>query len=264
MSRYVAVGTGTVVPEGDRGMSAHYLEVGGRRVLLDCGPGTVQGLVRHGLPWEELTDVCLSHFHPDHVGALPGLLFSLKHAAGSAREGRELTVRGPVGTVRLFDRLASALGDYVLDPGFPVTIREEEPGTEEELGGGLRLRTHGTPHTDESRALRLDGGGAAVGYTGDTGPEPGLESFFGGVGLLVAECSLTDEEVGDNHLSPPRVARLARGVRPELLALTHIYPHVRSNHDVPALVRAAGWTGEVRVARDGWEHHLRANTNARS
>lgn len=264
MNRYVAVGTGTVVPEGDRGMSAHFLEVGGRRVLLDCGPGTVQGLARHGLPWEELTDLCLTHFHPDHVGALPGLLFSLKHAAGPAREGRELRIRGPAGTAELFDRLASALGDFMVDPGFPVTVSEGEPGTEEELGDGLRLRSHETPHTDESRALRLDGGGVSVGYTGDTGPEPELESFFSGVDLLVAECSLTDEEVGDNHLSPSRVARLARGARPELLALTHIYPHVRTKQDVSALVRAAGWTGRVRVARDGWEHHLTPNTNARS
>lgn len=254
--RYVAVGTGTVVPEGDRGMSAHYLEVSSRRILMDCGPGTVQGLARHDLPWERLTDICLSHFHPDHVGALPGLFFSLKHGTGSERGERELTVRGPVGTRRLFERLASALGDFVLDPGFPVTIRESPPGHGEEVGDDLRLRAHSTPHTDESRALRLDGGGASVGYTGDTGPEPGLEEFFGEVDLLVAECSLTDREVGDNHLSPSRVARLARGARPELLGLTHIYPHVREKEDVRALVRAAGWTGDLRVARDGWEHRL--------
>lgn len=252
--RYVAVGTGTVVPEGDRGMSAHFLEAGSRRVLLDCGPGTVQGMARHGIPWERLTDLCLTHFHPDHVGALSGLFFSLKHGTGPARGDLELTVRGPPGTRRLFERLASAVGEHVLDPGFPVRVREGEPGGVERLADGLRLRSHPTPHTDESRALRLEADGAAVGYTGDTGPEPDLESFFGGVDLLVAECSLTDEEVGDNHLSPGRVVRLARGARPELLALTHIYPHVRETKDVRALVRAAGWTGAVEVLRDGWEH----------
>lgn len=254
MMRYVAVGTGTVVPEGDRGMAAHFVAVGSRRVLLDCGPGTVQGLARHGLPWERLTDLCLTHFHPDHVGALSGLFFSLKHGTGPGRGDLGLTVRGPPGTRGLFERLASAVGDHVLDPGFPVEVREGEPGEGAELGDGLRMRVHPTPHTEESRALRLEAEGRAVGYTGDTGPEPTLESFFDGVDLLVAECSLTDEEVGANHLSPDRVARLARGARPELLALTHIYPHVRETKDVRALVRAAGWTGAVEVARDGWEH----------
>lgn len=258
MSRYVAVGTGTVMPEGDRGMSAHFLQLGTRRVLLDCGPGTVQGLARHGLPWERLTDLCLTHFHPDHVGALPGLFFSLKHGVGPDRTERELTVWGPPGTRELFERLAGALGEFMLDPGFPVAVRETEPGEDEAIGDGLRLRSHATPHTDESRALRLDAEGedASVGYTGDTGPEPAIEDFFSGVDLLVAECSLLDEEVGDNHLSPSRVARLARGARPELLGLTHIYPHVRDNHDVSALVRAAGWSGDVRTMRDGWEHRL--------
>lgn len=256
MSRYVAVGTGTVMPEGDRGMSAHFLQVGARRLLLDCGPGTVQGLARHELPWEGLTDLCLTHFHPDHVGALPGLFFSLKHGTGADRAERELTVWGPEGTRTLFERLAAALGDFLLDPGFPVSVREAAPGEEQRMGDDLRLDSRATPHTDESRALRVTGGGVAVGYTGDTGPEPALEEFFEGVDLLVAECSLLDEEVGDNHLSPSRVARLARGARPELLGLTHIYPHVRQGHDARALVRAAGWTGEVRVLRDGWEKRL--------
>lgn len=257
MSRYVAVGTGTVVPEGNRGMSAHFLQVGARRILLDCGPGAIQGLARHDLPWEELTDLCLTHFHADHLGALPGLLFSLKHAAGPARAERELTIWGPGGTRELFERLAAALGEFMLDPGFPVAVREgpAEGGTA--MGDGLRLRARATPHTEESRAVRVDGGGISVGYTGDTGPEPALEAFFDGVGLLVAECSLGDSEVGDNHLSPSRVARLARGAGPELLALTHIYPHVRDRSDVAALVRAAGWSGGVEVVDDGWEHRLR-------
>ena len=72
-----------------------------------------------------------------------------------------------------------------------------------------------------------------------------------GVDLLVAECSLTDDEVGDNHLSPSRVAELAREAGPELLLLTHIYPHVREHHDVRALVAAAGWSGDVRLAHEG-------------
>lgn len=256
MSRYVAVGTGTVMPEGDRGMAAHFLQAGGRRLLLDCGPGTVQGLARHDLPWERLTDLCITHFHPDHVGALPGLFFSLKHGTGDERAERELTVRGPEGTGELFERLATALGDFLLDPGFPVAVREASPGEARRIGDGLRLETRATPHTDESRALRVDGRGIAVGYTGDTGPDPALEDFFAGVDLLVAECSLLDDEVGENHLSPSRVARLARGARPELLGLTHIYPHVRQGHDVPSLVRAAGWSGEVRVLQDGWERRL--------
>lgn len=244
------VGSGTVVPERDRGCSAYVVELGGRRVLLDCGPGAVQGLVRHGVPWERLSDLVLTHFHADHVGALPGLLFALKHGVSPPRVDT-LHVWGPAGTVALFDGLSSALGEYLVDPGFPVEIREVADRGEAPLGSTLRLATIPTPHTDESRAVRLRAGDTVVGYTGDTGPSTEVADFMDGVDLLLCECSLLDEEVGDNHLSPGRVATLASRAQPELLLLTHIYPHVRNGHDVAALVAAAGWTGETKVVSDG-------------
>lgn len=256
MSRLVVVGSGTVVPEGDRGGSCHYVETGDVRALLDCGPGAVQGLARHGVPWEDLTHLVLTHFHGDHVGALPGLFFALKHGILPEPRGRPLEVLGPPGTRELFRGLAEALGDYLVDPGFPVEIREDPPGREAELGGRVRLATRATPHTEESRAVRLDGPAASVGYTGDTGRDPGLGGFMEGVEVLLCECSLTDEEVGENHLSPSGVAEIAARARPGLLLLTHVYPHVRRGHDVPALVAAAGWAGRTELASDGDVHPL--------
>lgn len=251
MGELVVVGCGTVVPEADRGCSSYWVEREGSRVLLDCGPGAVQSLARLGLPWHALTDLVLTHFHGDHVGALPGLFFAFQHGLPEPR-AEPLVVWGPAGTRALFEGLARALGDYLLDPGFPVQIRELAAGREERLAGGSRLTAHPTPHTEESVAVRLDGGEGAVGYTGDTGPSEALGEFLADLELLVCECSLLDAEVGDNHLSPGRVARLARTARPATLLLTHVYPHVRAREDVVALVRSAGYAaGEVRLATDG-------------
>lgn len=252
MSRLVVVGCGTVVPEGDRACSSFWIELGGARLLMDCGPGAVQALARLQLPWAELSHLLITHFHADHVGAIPGLLFSLKWGLLPQLRAAPLEVVGPPGTRRLFVRLGEALGDFVLDPGFPVRISEIAPGGARELIPGLRLSAHKTPHTEESVALRLDGAGASVGYTGDTGPDDSLGPFFHGTDLLVAECSLTDEAVGPNHLSPSTVARLAAAAEPGRLLLTHVWPQVRARFDVPALVRAAGFGGEVELAREGW------------
>lgn len=252
--RLLAVGTGTAVPEGDRGGSCFYLEDDASRLLIDCGPGAVQSLARWGLPWPGITDLVITHFHTDHVGALPGLFFALKHGIVPAR-GDPLTVWGPVGTRRLFSRLAAALGEYLLDPGFAVRIQELEEDVARTTEGGLEISARSTAHTEESLAVRIRGPGAAVGYTGDTGLPPGealaLGSFLSGLDVLVAECSLTDDEVGDNHLSPGRLARLATAAGPGLLWITHVYPHVRGRHDVAELLSAAGYAGAVRVVNDG-------------
>ena len=76
--RFTVVGCGTVVPEADRSCSAYLLETDAARVLLDCGPGTVRSLARVRVDWTAITDVWISHFHTDHIGDIPALLFSLK------------------------------------------------------------------------------------------------------------------------------------------------------------------------------------------
>ncbi|MDE2878803.1 ribonuclease Z [Candidatus Palauibacter soopunensis] len=250
------VGCGTVVPEADRAASSYWISSPGTesaartRVLFDCGPGALQALARLGLPWGKITDLAITHFHADHVGALPGLFFALKHGLPRPR-GRPLTVWGPAGTRRFFEKLAGAYGDFVLNPGFSVLIEELSPGEARDLSGGPRLEAHKTPHTDESVAWRLDGESFSFGYTGDTGPSTELGSFMRGVSALVCECSLPDAQATDNHLSPARVAELAAAACPRLLVLTHVYPHLRTGHDVPRLVAEAGYAGATRVATEG-------------
>ena len=252
--RLVAVGTGTVVPEGDRGGSCFFLDTGDARLLLDCGPGAVQSLARQLLPWESVTDLLISHFHTDHIGAVPALLFALKHGVLPPRR-QPLDVWGPKGTAELFARLAAAFGEYVLDPGFALHVHELAPDDPREVRGEFEIAVHDTPHTDESHAMRIRAGAGVVGYTADTGLPPGeaesLGAFLGGSQLLIAECSLADDEVGDNHLSPSRLARLASVARPGLLWITHVYPHLRHRDDVAELVRSAGYEGRAHVVADG-------------
>lgn len=244
------IGSGTVAPEPDRVCSCYHVDAGDdARILLDCGPGSLHHMARFGVAWSEVTHVVISHFHTDHVGGIPILLFSLKYGLLEPRR-RRLDVVGPVGTADLFRRLADAFGAYILDPGFPVAVREVAPGEEVALGGGTVLRAHAAPHTEESLAYRIEAHGAALGYTGDTGPDDDVADFLRGVDLLIAECSLTDDRAIPGHLSPSSVARLARRAAPGTLLLNHVYPLVGWDR-VEGAVRAAGWDGATVVAWDG-------------
>ena len=246
--RLVCAGTGTASPEGDRACSGYWVESGQARLLLDCGPGVVNSLARLQLPWSCLTHLLLTHFHNDHTGDVPYLLFALHYGLSEPRRA-PLTVVGPVGTRALFQRLGAAFGRHVARPRFEVSIREVPPSGDVVLGG-VRVRTHPTPHTRESIAYRLEVEGQAFGYTGDTGESAELAGFFAGVDALVAECSLPDDRAMDTHLTPARLARMAVAAGPRVLVPTHVFP-VLDRAALPGLLRAAGWAGETVVAEDG-------------
>lgn len=250
------VGSGTLVPSGERSSPAHFVECGDARLLLDAGPGAVHGLARLGAAWWKISHVVFTHYHTDHFGDLPHLLFALKWGCPEPRT-RPLHVLGPPGLLDRIEALRRAHGDFMVRPGFGLAY--EEVDREGSWGGGEgvpRLRFHPVPHTESSVAVRLELAGRSVGYTGDTGPQGSLGAFLRGVDLLISECAYPDPAPPGRHLSPASVAAMAAAARPGVLVLTHVYPPL-DPHAAPGLVAAAGFRGRVVSADDGARFVLR-------
>ena len=245
----LVVGSGTASPQADHAGSCYRLSVGPSCVLLDCGPGALHNMVRLGVDWTSITHLCLSHFHTDHTGDVAALFFAWKYGQEQPRTA-PLTVFGPKGTKRFLRKLAEAFGDYIKDPGFDVDIVELKKGVRIPLNDVAHISGHETPHTDTSIAFRIDGANKAVGYTGDTGPSVDVGSFLQSLDVLITECSVPDGHAMDGHLTPTRVAALARVALPRKTVLTHLYPRV-DRESVIDDVRNAGWEGETVLATDG-------------
>lgn len=244
------LGSGTLVPDASRHSAAHHLRVGATSVLLDCGAGTVHGFVRHGVRWQELSHVAVSHFHTDHIGDIGALMFAFRHGLTTPRT-EPLTVVGPVGLGDLLDRLAAALGGHVVEPGFELRLVELGPGDAHEAGNDVTVRCHPTPHTPESVAYRVEGGWGSVGYTGDTGPSEAVADFLGGCDALIAECTVPEAMGIDTHLSPESLAALAERALPGLLLVVHVGPRHTPAEAVRRIRRAYGGI-VVPVTADGF------------
>jgi ribonuclease BN (tRNA processing enzyme) len=251
------VGSGVLLPDDRRRSSGHWVSAesgssGERpfRMLLDCGSGTLHGMNRDGLPWREVSHLVLSHFHTDHIGDVAPLLWALKWGDAEGRS-RPLWILGPAGLHRRMQGFATAFGDWILEPGFPLEVHEIAPGerwTDHEAG--LSLVAHEAQHTPEALAWRVEARGTAIGYTGDTGPLPALGAFFHGVDLLIAECAVPDPNDLAIHLSPAGLAPIAEEAAVELLVTVHHYPALDLSR-LPDLLRAGGYTGDLRVGHDG-------------
>jgi len=252
-ARLTTLGTGTVALSGERSCAGYLYEADDVRLLLDCGSGITRRLAELGVAWPAITHVALTHFHIDHHGDLPTLVFAWKYGQLPPRSA-PLDLLGPVGTRALIERLAAAYGEWLLAPGFPITIREIMPGESVELSASVRLSAQKVPHTEESVAYSIERGGRRVVYTGDTGPDDALADWAHGCDVLVCECSLPASMAIKEHLTPDQCASLAARARPGHVVLTHFYPPVE-RIDIRAAM-AAQYGGPVTLGRDGWHIEL--------
>src|SRR5512146_2633139 len=77
MPRVVILGSSNAVPSAGH-ENTHLAVVGEQRmVLVDCVSNPVVRLEQAGLDINDITDLILTHFHPDHVSGVPLLLMDM-------------------------------------------------------------------------------------------------------------------------------------------------------------------------------------------
>ncbi len=77
MPRVIVLGSSNAIPSADH-ENTHMVIVGEERtVLVDCVSNPILRLEKAGLDFNDLTDLIVTHFHPDHVSGVPLLLMDM-------------------------------------------------------------------------------------------------------------------------------------------------------------------------------------------
>lgn len=87
------LGSGAAIPTSRRNPTAQYVQCSERHLLIDCGEGTQIQIRKHGIKFQRINHILISHLHGDHYFGLVGLL-STMHLMG--RE-KSIKIYGPVG-----------------------------------------------------------------------------------------------------------------------------------------------------------------------
>lgn len=247
--KLTVLGSGTVIPNGERNSAGYFVELPDANIMMDCGAGTVHALARYGLPWERMTHLFVSHFHVDHVGEMAALFYAFRYGIKPDRE-RPFTIVGPRGLDRVMDGLKLAFGSKLFETKFPLNLRMMSPGEQIDLGDDSTLSVTKTPHTPESLAVRIESRGKTLCYTGDTAYDDELARFFQSADVLISECSFREPREGAPHLSINEVAQLASRAGATKLIATHFYFDV-DEADLKSALNSE-YAGEVIIASDGF------------
>lgn len=240
------LGSGTAIPDKERGSPGVAVRSDDTLLLLDPGSGTLYRAARFGIDVSRVDGVLLSHLHPDHTGDLVPLLFAFRNPEWPREE--PLSIFGPTDLIEFVRNLEAAYGAWIAAEGYPRDARVLPPGPSSFKG--IRLRTCSVRHGPPAIAYEIaDGGGKRLVYSGDTESCDDLAVFAEGADLLILECSFPEGEERPGHLTPSGAGRIAGRARCRRLLLTHFYPACRGHDLVTPCQRF--YDGPIALAEDG-------------
>lgn len=219
------IGCGTPTPTPDRFGSAYVVEVGGEKLLFDCGPATTFKLAKAGISPAEFDHVFFTHHHFDHDADFPTFVLSRWDQIVPA--DRPLRVFGPPPTVRFANGIVDAENGLfahdwqarVNHPLSQVTYRDRggrlpraKPRiAAKDVGPDFVLRgssweitaaraEHVQPYL-ESLAYRLETADGSIVIAGDSRPCDSVTDLARGADVLLMMCWETGEVVDGSDLS---------------------------------------------------------------
>jgi len=266
MAGVIVLGSGTPIPDRDRGGSALAVVGDHQWLLVDCGRAATQRAIDAGLDLRSLIAVAITHHHSDHLSDLA----TLAAARWTAGATSPLTVVAPRGPAALFARRCLDLYD---DQSFfaqasdasgrrpTIDVRSFEATAQRSRvlsSAGWRLSSVLVDHHPLEPAVGylIEHGDARVAISGDTAVCQGMREMARGVDVLVHEALLTGRVPPDLlewNAGARAVGELAAEARPRTLVLTHLIPAPTPpevGRAYVAEVRAGGFDGPTIVAHD--------------
>ncbi len=267
---------GPAIRPGSTMPTSSLLSLGGVRIVVDCGLGVTRGIVDQGMELADLRHIFITHLHSDHYLELGPLL----HTAWTAGLKSAVEVWGPKGLADYWSAFLQSMKTdidlRIADEGRPdlralVAIQTIEAGAffETDRFRVSALRNIHPPLVD-TFALRFEGAGKAVVFSGDTAFFPPLADFAHGADILIHEAMLEEAvealiaRVGNtdgrlrthllrSHSFAPEAAKIASMAEVGALAVHHMIPSddpTFTEEHWQAAVRPH-WSGPFFLGRDG-------------
>jgi ribonuclease Z len=198
--------------------NTHMLLVGEERmVLIDTSTNPILRLRQAGFDPTKLTDLFLTHFHPDHVSGVPILLLDLWLLGRK----QPLNIYGLADTLDRTEKMMDLFGWLYWPNLFPVNLIRL---ADEEMHLALQttefsILTSPVRHMIPNIGLRVNfnQSGRSMAYSCDTEPCPEVVRLATDVDLLIHEA--TGAEHG--HSSAAQAGEIARKARARKLMLIH-------------------------------------------
>jgi ribonuclease BN (tRNA processing enzyme) len=243
--RLIVLGSGTNLHPSRA--AAGYLVETDQLCLFDFGPRTLMNLLKIGIDRHRLQHLFFSHYHADHFSDFITFFFDAVIQSKLVAPRPPLTIYGPKGTRRLFRTVFKEFPSFAPTP-FTVTIKEM---TDQTIRlGDTRITAATVVHSPQlhCQGYRVEYGGHAFVYSGDTEYCGSLVRLCREADLAVLDCSFPAQRPGKGHMTARDCGRVAQEAGIGRLILSHFYP-VAERYDLIGQAMEK-FEGRVSMARD--------------
>jgi ribonuclease Z len=248
MSKVIILGSSNAIPTIDH-ENTHMVIVGEQRmVMVDCVSNPILRLEKAGLDFNDLTDLILTHFHPDHVSGVPLLLMDMWLMG----RDKPLNIYGLHHTLDRMENLMGSYGWAEWPDFFPVTFHRLPSQEMTNVLDCLDFKIYSSPvrHLLPTIGLRFEFNHTKkiMAYSCDTEPCAQVIRLAEGADLLIHEAA--GETRG--HSSAAQAGEIASQAEVGKLYLIHYPTGKFANADLLAEARLR-YQGSVSLAEDFME-----------
>jgi len=245
MSKVIILGTSNSIPSKNH-ENTHFVIIGeNRNILVDCVGNPIVRLEDAGLDINDLTDIIVTHFHPDHVSGVPLLLENMWLMGRT----KPLSIYGLHFTM---DRLEDLMGFYGWAewPNFFPVVFYRLPESEMALVMDIdefKIVSSPVHHMIPTIGLRVESKktGKILSYSCDTEPCEQTVRLADGADILIHEAG----GAIFGHTSAEQAGEIATKAEVGKLYLIH-YPTGRYKKGDLVAEAARTFRGEVILAKD--------------
>ena len=277
------LGSGSPEAYARRASTGYLLEIGGDRILFDCGGGVVDNLIRSGRLPKDITHLFFTHYHSGHMMDYARLI----HAAWD-EGGAPVKVFGPAPLAKINEgyfgpdgvlqndlrarteltqsqQVWVARGGTLPRPWPAPEITEIAPGFTFE-GDGWKLTSARATHAQpilECLGFAVEHAGKKFVYSGDTGINKNITALCKDADFLLHWCYRgSGEQVHPALMAmspdPAEVAIMAENAGVKRLFLTHFRIHMDGDNVHVAAHRdlAQHFSGDSGIVEDLREYSI--------
>ncbi len=247
------LGTGTFFANINRTSSSFLLEINDKKILIDCGPGTLVRLSQLGVSVNDIDYVFLTHFHPDHTSDLFPLFMNYRlsdlFSPGSITKFPKFF--GPEGIEKFItnysinSELFACNGwnkiDMIDYPSVPINLDNLviKPFKVDHIAFGVPAKAY---------ALRFEIDNKIITFSGDSNNCQGIKDATKNADIFVCDSSYPSGKSNQSHMDTYEIGQISQYSNVKKTVLVHFYPQFNPSDLVKEVKNK--FDGEVIEGKD--------------